>query len=107
MVAFLLSLNSLSTSPFIAGKRGRYVERMSNRSMNTLIPVFLPIHRKRYMYLTCLNPARGSFRTWIVSFIMLSFHSFSEASSDRPATSASFGLARSISRCQSALPVFG
>jgi hypothetical protein len=75
-VAFWLSLSSFSISPFVGGKRGRYVERMSRRSINTRTPVFLPIHRKRSMYLTCLNPDRGSFNTWMVSFIILSYHIF-------------------------------
>jgi hypothetical protein len=87
------------------GVSRRYVERMSNRSINTRMPVLLPIHRKRSMYLTCLHPPRGSFRMCIVSFIMLSYHRFSEASSERPTASANFGLARSIYLCQSALSV--
>jgi hypothetical protein len=57
------------------------------------------------MYLTYLNAARGCFITWTVNFIMLSYHSFSEASADRPAASANFGLARSISLYQRALSV--
>jgi hypothetical protein len=65
----------------------------------------LPIHRKRSMYLTFLNTARGSFNTWMLSFIILSYHSFSEAYCDSPSDSADFGVARSISLCQSALSV--
>jgi hypothetical protein len=63
------------------------------------------MNSKCYMYLIFLNPARGSLNTWMVSFIILSYHRFSETSKDRPADSANFGLARSISLCLSALPV--
>jgi hypothetical protein len=57
------------------------------------------------MYMSCLNRVRVSFRTWIVNFTILLYHIFSAFSTDRPAASANFGLARSISRCQSALSV--
>jgi hypothetical protein len=104
-VYFRLSLSSFGTSPFLGGKRGRYVERMSRQSINTRVPVWLPMNRKRSMYLLCLIPESGSFNTWLVSFIILSYQSFSDTSNDRPAYRATFGLARSISLCHSALSV--
>jgi hypothetical protein len=61
----------------------------------------VPVNMQR----TCLKHSLLSFNTYMVSFMMESYHSFSPALLDILAAAASFGLARSNSHCQRVLSV--